>query len=152
MTGPELERDRGPARPVDSRLCAGALRSQNALCGNPRRSLPQQDAGATWTQISPPGSREIHEVESLAVDPVDPNIVYAGTWHLPWKTTDGGKTWHNIKQGLIDDSDVFSIMSIRPSRSTVFLSACSGIYKSENAANCSTRSRAFPLRRAGRAC
>jgi hypothetical protein len=22
----------------------------------------------------------------------DPKIVYAGTWHLPWKTTDGGKT------------------------------------------------------------
>ena len=39
-----------------------------------------------------------------------PDIVYAGTWHLPWKTTDGGKTWHNIKQGVIDDSDVFSII------------------------------------------
>ena len=92
------------------------------------------DAGATWTQISPMGSRELHEVESLAVDPVDPNIVYAGTWHLPWKTTDGGKTWHNIKQGLIDDSDVFSII-IDPAQSrTIFLSACSGIYKSENAA------------------
>jgi len=92
------------------------------------------DAGATWTQISPAGSREIHEVESLAIDPLDPNIIYVGTWHLPWKTTDGGKTWRNIKQGLIDDSDVFSII-IDPSQPrTVFLSACSGIYKSENAA------------------
>jgi photosystem II stability/assembly factor-like uncharacterized protein len=91
------------------------------------------DAGATWAQMSPPGSQEIHEVESVAVDPVDPNIVYAGTWHLPWKTTDGGKTWHNIKQGLIDDSDVFSII-IDPSQpSVVYTSACSGIYKSENA-------------------
>ena len=91
------------------------------------------DAGATWTQISPPGSNEIHEVESVAVDPVDPNIVYAGTWHLPWKTTDGGKNWHNIKQGLIDDSDVFSII-IDPSQpSVVYTSACSGIYKSDNA-------------------
>ena len=92
------------------------------------------DAGATWTQISPAGSREIHEGESLAIDPLDPNIIYVGTWHLPWKTTDGGKTWRNIKQGLIDDSDVFSII-IDPSQPrTVFLSACSGIYKSENAA------------------
>jgi photosystem II stability/assembly factor-like uncharacterized protein len=90
------------------------------------------DAGASWTPISPPGSREIHEVESLAVDPVDPNIVYAGTWHLPWKTTDGGKTWRNIKQGLIDDSDVFSIIIDPAQPRTVFLSACSGIYKSEN--------------------
>ena len=91
------------------------------------------DAGATWTQMSPPGSQEIHEVESLAIDPVDPNIVYAGTWHLPWKTTDGGKNWHNIKQGLIDDSDVFSIIIDPSAPSVVYTSACSGIYKSENA-------------------
>jgi len=91
------------------------------------------DAGATWTLISPPGSREIHEVESLAVDPENPDIVYAGTWHLPWKTVDGGEHWDNIKKGLIDDSDVFSIIIDPTKRKTVFLSACSGIYKSENA-------------------
>ena len=92
------------------------------------------DAGVTWTAISPAGSREIHEVESLAVDPRDPGIIYAGTWHLPWKTYDGGKTWNSIKQGLIDDSDVFSMIIDPVTPNTVFLSACSGIYKSENAA------------------
>ena len=92
------------------------------------------DSGASWTQISPPGSREIHEVESLAIDPADPDVVYAGTWHLPWKTTDGGKIWHNIKRGVIDDSDVFSIIIDPAEPKTVFASACSGIYKSENAA------------------
>ena len=91
------------------------------------------DGGATWKQISPPGSHEIHEVESLAIDPGDPDVIYAGTWHLPWKTSDGGKNWVNIKQGVIDDSDVFSII-IDPTRPRiVFASACSGIYKSENA-------------------
>ena len=91
------------------------------------------DGGATWAQISPPGSHEIHEIESLAVSPDDADTVYAGTWHLPWKTTDGGKTWHNIKQGLIVDSDVFSIIVDPEHPHTVYLSACSGIYKSENA-------------------
>jgi photosystem II stability/assembly factor-like uncharacterized protein len=91
------------------------------------------DSGATWTQISPPGSHEIHEIESLAVDPADPGTVYAGTWHLPWKTTDGGKTWRNIKEGLIVDSDVFSIIVDPEHPHIVYLSACSGIYKSENA-------------------
>jgi photosystem II stability/assembly factor-like uncharacterized protein len=92
-----------------------------------------EDSGATWELISPPGSREIHEVESLAVHPLNPEIIYAGTWHLPWKTTDGGKTWENIKEGVIDDSDVFSIIidPVRPS--IVYASACSGIYKSETA-------------------
>jgi photosystem II stability/assembly factor-like uncharacterized protein len=92
------------------------------------------DAGASWTEISPPGSKEIHEVESLAIDPSDPEVIYAGTWHLPWKTTDGGKSWQNIKKGVIDDSDVFSIIIDPADTKTVFASACSGIYKSVNAA------------------
>jgi photosystem II stability/assembly factor-like uncharacterized protein len=91
------------------------------------------DSGETWQQISPEGDREIHEVESLAVDPGNPDVVYAGTWHLPWKTTDGGKSWHSIKQGLIVDSDVFSIIIDPDHARTVYLSACSGIYKSQNA-------------------
>jgi photosystem II stability/assembly factor-like uncharacterized protein len=91
------------------------------------------DSGATWTLISPKGSTEIHEVESLAVDPGNADIVYAGTWHLPWKTTDGGAHWANLKQGIIDDSDVFSIIVDPEHPRTVFLSACSGIYKSETA-------------------
>ena len=90
------------------------------------------DSGAHWEQISPIGNGEILKVESIAIDPQDPKIIYAGTWHLPWKTTDGGITWHNIKQGLIDDSDVFSII-IDPTRpSVVYASACSGIYLSDN--------------------
>lgn len=91
------------------------------------------DAGSTWTLISPKGSREIHEVESLAVDPGNPDTIYAGTWHLPWKTTDGGKNWHNIKKGVIDDSDVFSIIIDPEKPRVIYASACSGIYKSESA-------------------
>jgi photosystem II stability/assembly factor-like uncharacterized protein len=52
---------------------------------------------------------------------------------LPWKTTDGGRSWKNIKQGLIEDSDVFSIIVDPANTHIVFLSACSGIYKSANA-------------------
>jgi photosystem II stability/assembly factor-like uncharacterized protein len=91
------------------------------------------DGSATWEQISPKGSTEIHEVESLAVDPGNPDIVYAGTWHLPWKTTDGGQNWHAIKKGMIDDSDVFSIVVDPEKPNVVYASACSGIYKSHTA-------------------
>ena len=61
-----------------------------------------------------------------------PNVIYAGTWHLPWKTTDGGATWTSIKQGIIEDSDVFSILVDPKQPKVVYLSACSGIYKSED--------------------
>ncbi len=92
-----------------------------------------ENGGLNWTLISPPGSIELHEVESVAIDPVNPQNIYAGTWHLPWKTQDGGKTWQNIKQGLIVDSDVFSIIIDPHSPNVVYTSACSGIYKSTDA-------------------
>ena len=60
-------------------------------------------------------------------------MIYAGTWHLPWKTEDGGKTWHNIKKGVIDDSDVFSIVIDHAQPANIFISACSGIYRSDSA-------------------
>ena len=127
--GQSLCNSRGsPFTPWRKRLPILAPSVAGTLTGVFRSS----DRGATWTEISPPGSHEIHEIESLAVDPGNPGIVYAGTWHLPWKTTDGGTTWHNIKKGIIEDSDVFSII-VDPQRTNiVYLSACSGIYKSEN--------------------
>ncbi len=91
------------------------------------------DNGIHWQQISPEGSTEIHEIQSIAIDPADANVIYAGTWHLPWKTTDGGATWHNIKEGVIDDSDVFSIIVDPKNPKVIYASACSGIYKSTSA-------------------
>ena len=107
--------------------------SRTLIAGTLEGVFRSNDSGATWTLISPPDSKEIHEVESLAVHPVNPDIIYAGTWHLPWKTSDGGDSWTNIKQGVIDDSDVFSILIDPETPSTVYASACSGIYKSETA-------------------
>jgi len=91
-----------------------------------------QDSGVRWSRISLAENQELHEVESIAIDPVNSQIIYAGTWHLPWKTTDGGVSWHNIKKGLIDDSDVFSIIVDPKMPTVVYASACSGIYKSDN--------------------
>jgi photosystem II stability/assembly factor-like uncharacterized protein len=92
-----------------------------------------RDGGDTWTRISPEHHAEIKNVESVAVDPTNPDVIYAGTWHLPWKTGDGGKTWHSIKKGVIDDSDVFTIMIDSQNSASLYISACSGIYRSESA-------------------
>ena len=89
-----------------------------------------RDGGNHWEHISDAG---IKNIESIAVDPKDPNVVYAGTWHLAWKTSDGGANWQHINKGMIDDSDVFSIIVSSANSSEVFASACSGIYKSTNA-------------------
>src|ERR1017187_9287587 len=68
-----------------------------------------EDAGQNWARISPDDNDELRPVVSLAFNPTDKNILFAGTTHLPWRTTDGGATWTSIHTGMIDDSDVFSI-------------------------------------------
>ncbi|MEO9365395.1 MAG: hypothetical protein ABI341_04770, partial [Nitrososphaera sp.] len=102
------------------------------------------DAGRTWTRISAPYNHELRSVTAVAIDPTDDRIVYAGTTHLPWKTTDGGKSWQIIHDGMLDDSDVFSIFidPARPAR--VLASACSGIYGSEDGGRSWTKFRGIP--------
>jgi photosystem II stability/assembly factor-like uncharacterized protein len=92
-----------------------------------------RDQGETWERVSPDSHPELRTVESGAIDPANPDVIYAGTWHLPWKTEDGGKNWHSIKKGVIDDSDVFSIVVDPASPASVYISACSGIYRSDSA-------------------
>jgi photosystem II stability/assembly factor-like uncharacterized protein len=86
-----------------------------------------RDGGNHWDHIS---DAAVKNIESLAVDPKNPDVIFAGTWHLAWKTADGGANWQHINKGMIDDSDVFSIIVSSADSSEVFASACSGIYKS----------------------
>ena len=109
-----------------------------------------RDGGATWERMTPenPEVLENHasmkNFVSVAIDPQNPDVVYAGTRHLPWKTSDGGKNWHNLKDGILDDSDVFSIIVDPKTPSRVYASACSGIYKSDNGADLFHRVQGLP--------
>ena len=91
------------------------------------------DFGKTWEQITPLGDSELRNVDSLANDPRDPGTIYAGTFHLPWKTVDGGKHWIPLHRGMIDDSDVLSLELNLSNPQQIFASACSGIYRSDDA-------------------
>jgi photosystem II stability/assembly factor-like uncharacterized protein len=103
------------------------------------------DGGDTWERLSPANSADIKNIESIAIDPKDPNTVYAGTWHLAWKTTDAGANWQHINKGMIDDSDVFSVIVDHDNPAVVFASACSGIYKSETAGNQFSKIQGIPF-------
>ena len=91
-----------------------------------------QDQGATWQRISPEGDAELRNVDSVAIDPRDAKVIYAGTYHLPWRTKDGGKRWEPIVAGIIDDSDIMSLRLDSTDPDRLYLSACSGIYRSED--------------------
>lgn len=103
------------------------------VVGTNRGIFRSEDAGASWRQLPTSATPGLINVESLAVDPRDANVVYAGTWYLPYKTTDGGNTWEIIKNGIIDDSDIFAIEIDDRNPDHVIASACSGIYETKNA-------------------
>lgn len=71
-------------------------------------------------------------IDSIAIDPRNANTIYAGTWWRAYKTTDGGKNWRLIKNGMIDDSDVFAVIIDKTNPEHIISSACSGIYESFN--------------------
>jgi photosystem II stability/assembly factor-like uncharacterized protein len=101
--------------------------------GTSRGVFFSNDGGGNWQRISGVNDPEMQDITALTFDPADSKTIYAGTPHLPWKTVDGGATWRSIANGLIDDSDIFSIRVDAGRPELIFASACSGIYRSENA-------------------
>ncbi|HYW72494.1 MAG TPA: peptidoglycan-binding protein [Pyrinomonadaceae bacterium] len=112
------------------------------LVGTINGIFRSMDSGETWAPL-PTGAlaaaaaqqradKEV-DVESLAIDPRNSNVIYAGTWWLPYKSTDGGQTWKIIKKGIIDDSDIFAINIDPRNADHIIASACSGIYETRDA-------------------
>lgn len=102
------------------------------------------DGARSWQRISPAGDPELRNIDSVAIDPHDPETIYVGTYHLPWKTSDAGKSWKAIPSGMIDDSDIMSMRVDSASPARIFASACSGIYRSENAGALWTKLQGIP--------
>src|ERR1041385_9102213 len=91
------------------------------------------DAGDTWKQLPTQSTPGLLHVESLAIDPRTADTIYAGTWYLPYKSVDGGQSWKSIKNGIIDDSDIFAIDIDPRDPNHIIASACSGIYETKTA-------------------
>jgi photosystem II stability/assembly factor-like uncharacterized protein len=111
-------------------LTASVSKPSRFVAGTLRGVMLTDDSGKSWTRISDPQNLEMQGITAVAIDPKEANIIYAGTAHLPWRTLDAGKSWESIHNGMIDDSDVFSIYIDPVNPTNVFASACSGIYTS----------------------
>jgi photosystem II stability/assembly factor-like uncharacterized protein len=90
-----------------------------------------KNSGGDWEKIV--SATSPMNIDCLAIDPRNGTTLYAGTWWRGYKSTDSGKTWRLIKDGMIDDSDVFSIDLDPKNPDHIIASACSGIYESQNA-------------------
>jgi len=89
--------------------------------------------GTSWQDVS--GQFELLTFGAIAIDPLNPNTVYAGTgemlagWNLVtysgdgiYKTTDAGTTWSKINQGFGSKTHV-SAIAINPTNSNIVLVA-----------------------------
>jgi photosystem II stability/assembly factor-like uncharacterized protein len=89
---------------------------------NPRNSIAwgdgiykSTDGGKTFTHM---GLKDTHSISKIITHPEDPDTVFAAAGGHLWgytgsrglfKTTDGGKTWKQIKRGLPDDGKTGAI-------------------------------------------
>lgn len=84
------------------------------------------DGGLTWAQ-STSGLGE-KKVGCMLIDPVSPNIVYAGSDNGLYKSENSGSTWSLIQGGNIND------MAFKPNNSQVIYAVSAGqFYRSEDA-------------------
>lgn len=101
-----------------------------------------RDSGENWKKFT--SGTTPQKLDALAIDPTDVNTIYAGTWWRPFKSTDGGNSWKIIKQGMIDDSDIFAVDIDPRNPDKVIAAACSGIYRSINKGESWTKVQGIP--------
>jgi photosystem II stability/assembly factor-like uncharacterized protein len=94
------------------------------------------DSGQSWTKIS-----DQINVESLAIDPRSRDTIYVGTWRQGWRTDDGGRNWKHIANGMVLDTDMFSITIDEKNPDNVWVSTCGWVYNSKNRGELWTRYR-----------
>ena len=94
------------------------------------------DGGRTWKKIS-----DQINVESLAIDPRSHDRIFVGTWRQGWRTDDGGKSWKHIAEGMVLDTDMFSITIDPKKPDNVWVATCGWVYNSQNGGDKWTRYR-----------
>ena len=97
-----------------------------------------RDGGETWsrTGTKTPG---LVQVESLAFDPADPRVLYAGTWRQAFRTRDGGATWSRIAEGMVLDATIYSWDFAASDPRDIWVSTCGWVYRSRDGGDHWTR-------------
>ncbi|HJW15122.1 MAG TPA: hypothetical protein VJ776_10520 [Thermoanaerobaculia bacterium] len=97
-----------------------------------------RDGGETWTRTGAdtPG---LAQVESLAFDPADSRVLYAGTWRQAFRTRDGGATWSRIAEGMVLDATVYSWDFSAADPRDIWVSTCGWVYRTRDGGDRWTR-------------
>ncbi len=93
------------------------------------------NGGATWQQTPTTGLPSFPGTRTLAVDPTNPLIVYAGMANGGlYKTTNGGNNWGVVTLPL-NGATVFSIVFDPSAPSTIYLGSGNGVFRSTDNGN-----------------
>ena len=107
-----------------------ALGDGRLFAATRRGVYASDDEGTNWRHLT--GSHpEIQKVSSLLVDG---DTVLAGTWRRAYKSYDGGATWRGVFNGMVLDSEVFSLQP-GPTAEEVWASTCGWVYRSLDGGN-----------------
>jgi photosystem II stability/assembly factor-like uncharacterized protein len=105
----------------------------NSKTGSPAyRTL---DGGSNWSRSDNGLTRNI--VTTLASDPTNPNLIYAGTGAGIFKSTDGGSNWQLAGTPSVTSGPVtINVIAIDPTNTNVVYAATNGgIFKSTDGGN-----------------
>ncbi|MGH9922627.1 MAG: WD40/YVTN/BNR-like repeat-containing protein [Nitrososphaerales archaeon] len=86
--------------PVDFHAMDSSAADENLIYGSPGGGNDiyiTHDEGKTWERLSPPAL-----VVSLAADPADANVVYAGTTDGLFASNNQGKSWQKVNADLLE--------------------------------------------------
>jgi len=123
-----------------STLYVAAQYYDETACGGVFKSI---NAGVSWAPADV-GLPRPTSVISLAIDPVTPSTLYAGTGdrysaynvgHGVFKSTDAGVTWGTANAGLPPSTSVFGLAIDPTTRSTLYAGTDRGVFKSTDGAS-----------------
>ncbi len=93
------------------------------------------NGGAIWS----PTGLDVSGLNNIAVDPFNPDVVYASTFQQVFKSTDGGASWLDMSEGLVLflDSEITSIAISPTSPNNLYVGTFSydvgnGVFQSTN--------------------
>jgi photosystem II stability/assembly factor-like uncharacterized protein len=127
----------GLTNPYVYSLAINLQSSSTLYAGVPEGIFRSTDRGEHWTATG--FSQATLFVSALQVDPITPQVIYAGTYSSDanekigvYKSTDGGASWSLMNSGLVDNW--VQAMKLDPqNHTTLFVGTPAAFYRSTNA-------------------
>lgn len=87
-----------------------------------------ENGGGNWHEVN----TGLTEVLSLAIDPLMPSTIYAGTYNNGvYKSMDGGRNWDKVNIGIANER--INVLIINPlTPTTLYAGTANGVFKSTN--------------------